>query len=81
MTTAILSSEGQITIPVSVRNDLQVHAGDLVEFIKIAPGRYEVVVANRSIKQLKGMFGKPVKTVSIGDMNAATGRLRGNPDF
>ena len=30
MTTATISSKGQITIPVNVRNDLQVDAGDRV---------------------------------------------------
>ena len=44
MSTATLTSKGQITIPVGVRNDLKVDAGDRVEFIQIAPGRYEFVV-------------------------------------
>lgn len=71
MTTATLTSKGQITIPVDVRNDLKVDAGDRVEFVLIAPGRYEFVVATRDVKELKGMFGKPKKTVSIEAMNVA----------
>lgn len=71
MTTATLTSKGQITIPVEVRHELQVDTGDRVEFIQIAPGRYEFVAANRSITELKGMFGKPAKRVSIDDMNRA----------
>ncbi len=71
MTTATLTSKGQITIPVEVRHELQVDTGDRVEFIQIAPGRYEFVAANRSITELKGMFGKPAKPVSIDDMNRA----------
>ncbi len=74
MTTATLTSKGQITIPVSVRNDLQVAAGDRVEFIQISPGRYEFVAANRSVKELKGMFGKPARSISIDEMNAAIAR-------
>jgi AbrB family looped-hinge helix DNA binding protein len=74
MTTATITSKGQITIPVSVRNDLKVDAGDRVEFIQIAPGRYEFVAATHSISELKGMFGKPAKTVSIEDMNQAIAR-------
>lgn len=74
MTTATITSKGQITIPVSVRNDLKVDAGDRVEFIQIAPGRYEFVAATHSISELKGMFGKPAKTVSVGDMNQAIAR-------
>jgi antitoxin PrlF len=71
MTTATLTSKGQITIPADVRNALKVDAGDRVEFVQIAPDRFEFVAANRSITELKGMFGKSGKTVSIDDMNKA----------
>ena len=71
MATATLTSKGQITIPVGVRNDLKVETGDRVEFIQIAPGRYEFVAVTHSINELKGMFGKPAKTVSVEDMNNA----------
>ncbi len=71
MTTATLTSKGQITIPVNVRNDLKVDAGDRVEFVQIAPGRYEFVAATRNVTELKGMFGKAKKTVSIKAMNRA----------
>ena len=69
MSTAILTSKGQITIPIGVRNDLKIDAGDRVEFIQITHGRYEFVAVTHTVKELKGMFGKPAKTVSIEDMN------------
>jgi antitoxin PrlF len=71
MTTAMLTSKGQITIPANVRHDLKVDAGDRVEFILIAPGRYEFVAATQSVTELKGMFGKPTKKISIDDMKKA----------
>ena len=71
MTTATLTSKGQITIPSAVRHDLKVDAGDRVEFIQIEPGRYEFVAATQNVTALKGMFGKPTKSVSIDDMNRA----------
>lgn len=74
MTTATLTSKGQITIPASVRNDLQVAAGDRVEFVLVAPGRYEFVAAHRDVSELKGMFGVARKAVSIEEMNAAIAR-------
>ena len=74
MTTATLTSKGQITIPANVRHDLKVDAGDRVEFILIAPGRYEFVAATQSVTELKGMFGKPTKKISIDDMNKAIAR-------
>ena len=74
MPTTTLTSKGQITIPIDVRNRMNVNTGDRVEFIEIGPGRYELVAATRSVRELKGMFGKPSKKVSIDDMNKAIGR-------
>ncbi len=71
MVTATLTSKGQITIPAEVREALRVEAGDRVEFIEVAPGRYEFIAATQPVTALKGMFGKPRKAVSIDDMNMA----------
>jgi AbrB family looped-hinge helix DNA binding protein len=69
MSTATVTSKGQITIPADVRQALQVEAGDRVEFLEVEPGRFEVVAATRSVTELKGMFGRAGKTVSIEEMN------------
>ncbi len=69
MTTATLTSKGQITIPADVRRALNVQTGDRVEFVQIEPGRFEILAATRSVRELKGMFGKAVRTVSIEEMN------------
>lgn len=74
MTTATLTTKGQITIPAEVRKDLKVDAGDRVEFVRIAPGRYEFVAATQEVTALKGMFGPVNKTVSIETMNADIAR-------
>lgn len=71
MTTATISSKGQITIPADIRRALHVDTGDRVEFVEVAPGRYEFVAATRSVTELKGMFGKATRTVSIEEMNRA----------
>ena len=71
MTSATVTSKGQITIPARIRDALHVSAGDRVEFVEVEPGRFEFIAATRSVTDLKGMFGKPVKTVSIEEMNAA----------
>lgn len=71
MTTASVTSKGQITIPAAVREAMQVRTGDRVEFVEIEPGRYEFIAATRSVTALKGMFGRPRKSVSIVQMNAA----------
>ena len=69
MTSATVSSKGQITIPANVRQSLQVVAGDRVEFVEVEPGRFEFFAATRSVRELKGMFGKARKSVSIDEMN------------
>jgi len=66
-----LTTKGQITIPVDVRRALNVEAGDRVEFVQMEPGRFEVVATTRSVRELKGRFGKPQRTVTIEEMNAA----------
>ena len=70
MSTATVSSRGRITIPAEVRHALQLTAGDRVEFIEVAPGRYEFTAATRSVRGLKGTFGKCIAdAVSIEEMN------------
>ena len=70
MTSATITSKGQITIPARIREALHVSAGDRVEFVEVEPGRFEFIAATRSVTDLKGMFGKAKKIVSIEDMNA-----------
>lgn len=76
MTTATVTSKGQITIPADVRRSLNVEAGDRIEFVEVEPGRFEVIAATRSVRELKGLFGKPRRVVSIDEMNAVI-RARG----
>lgn len=71
MTTATLTSKGQITIPRAVRERLDVEAGDRVEFVEVGPGRFEIVAASGSVRDLKGMFGPARRVVSLDEMNEA----------
>ena len=48
MTTATVTSKGQITIPADVRRTLGVQTGDRVEFVEVQPGRFELVAATRT---------------------------------
>lgn len=71
MTVAMLTSKGQITIPVSVRKALRVDAGDRIEFVEIGPGRFEMMAATLPVTALKGLVGARAAPVSIEAMNAA----------
>ncbi len=75
MSTATLTSKGQITIPAQVRAELGVNTGDRIEFIEIGEGQFAIVAATRSVKELDGMFRDRVrKPVSIDEMNATIAR-------
>lgn len=69
MPTATVTSKGQITLPAGVRRALRLEAGDRVEFVEVGPGRFEVVPVTASVRDVKGMFGKPPRIVSIDEMN------------
>ncbi len=71
MIVAKVTSKGQITIPLQVRQVMHLGTGDGVEFIATNDGRFELALATQSVQALKGMFGKPPSPVSIEDMNHA----------
>ena len=72
MAAAILTSKGQITIPVQVRTELGVDAGDRIEFVRVGKGEFNIIAATRSVRELSGMlYRKGRKPVSIDEMNAA----------
>lgn len=71
MATATLTSKGQVTIPAAVRSALGVDAGDRLEFIQVAPGRFELVAATEAVTALKGLVRRPATPVSVDAMNAA----------
>ena len=77
MSTATLTSKGQITIPVVVRNGLGIETGDRVEFIEVGAGRYEVVAATLPPTALRGLVPKPSHAVGVVEMNETIRRRAG----
>ena len=77
MTTATLTSKGQITIPALVRAELNVGPGDRVEFVKISDNRFEIVAATKDITQIRGVINAN-HPVSIDEMNAAIRKKASN---
>jgi len=72
MAAATINSKGQVTIPLEVRNQLGLVAGDRIEFsFNESTGRYERYPVTRSLASLKGIVKNPAKAVSIEDMNRA----------
>ena len=71
MSTATVTSKGQITIPLPVRAALNLDAGSRVEFVEFTKGQFTIVPATNAVQALKGILKKPAKPVSIEDMNEA----------
>ncbi|HIJ61118.1 MAG TPA: AbrB/MazE/SpoVT family DNA-binding domain-containing protein [Rhodospirillaceae bacterium] len=70
MAVAVLTSKGQVTIPVSVRTALGLGTGDRIEFVETENGQFAVMAATKSVKSLKGII-PATRSVSIEEMNAA----------
>ena len=74
MTTATLTSKGQITIPQTVRQKLGINTGDRIEFVELAGGEFAIKPAVDDVRLLKGMLRKPTQVVSVADMRKAIRR-------
>jgi antitoxin PrlF len=72
MSTAVVNSKGQVTIPAAVRASLGLEAGNRVEFVETEKGKFAIVAATNSVQALKGMLRKPAVSVSANQMNATT---------
>jgi AbrB family looped-hinge helix DNA binding protein len=61
-----ITSRGRITIPSRIRTALRLRAGDRVEFVEMEKGQFVMIAANRSVRELNGLFydkrRKPVQS-------------------
>jgi antitoxin PrlF len=71
MTSATVGADGALAIPTDVLEALRVREGDRIEFVLLGEGQCLLIPLNRSVTELRGMFGKPAQPVSIDEMNKA----------
>lgn len=69
MATAALTSKGQITIPIEVRKELGLKAGDRVAFIKGENGEFILRPKKGSIMDMAGILQWKGEPVTIEEMN------------
>lgn len=69
-----LSSKGQITIPVGIRNDLRLNVGDRIDFVLFDNGRVELVPKKRHVTTLRGIVHHSGKPITLAQMDAAIAR-------
>jgi len=70
MTSATVTSKGQVTIPAEVRARLGLRPGSQLTFVPTADG-YEIHPQAASIRDLKGAVPRPDQPVSVEEMNEA----------
>ena len=66
-----VSSKGQVTIPIVVRQAMGLGAGSRVEFVQNERGEFTMIAMNRSIRELKGCAPALGRFVSVEEMNEA----------
>lgn len=71
MTTATMTSKGQVTIPAEIRQRMGLGTGDRIEFVELDGGEFAIRPAIDDVRSLKGLLRKPADKVSVDDMNAA----------
>lgn len=79
MTTATLSSKGQLVIPKAVRDRLRLHAGDTLDFLVQESGDVLIRPAVEDVRSLKGsLYKHGRKPVSLAAMRQAIRRRGGS---
>jgi antitoxin PrlF len=71
MPSAIVTSKGQITIPIEVRKALKIRPGVRINFYETYPGHYSFIAKTGSIRDLKGILPKLGYVPTIEEMNQA----------
>jgi AbrB family looped-hinge helix DNA binding protein len=71
MSTATMTSKGQITIPVNVRKALGLKPGVRIDFYEIEDGEYAFRPKNGSIMEMRGCIPKLDHALTIEEMNQA----------
>lgn len=68
MGTSTVTSKGQITIPVEIRNALNIQVGDILEFLVDQDGKIKLYPQTKDIQDLKNLLPAPKKKVTIEKM-------------
>ena len=74
MSTATITSKGQVTIPVDVRRSMHLETGDRVEFRVRDDGVVELIAAHEDVRALFGILKPKVRGVTVEQMNEAIRR-------
>lgn len=72
MTSAKLTSKGQVTIPKEIRDYLKLDAGSKVDFVIDSDGQVKVIPLNVPSQALSGILNRPgIRAATIQEMEEA----------
>ena len=72
MPTAVITVKGQTTIPKKIRNHLNLHPGDQIDFVIGENGKVVLEPATLDVKELEGILHRPgMKAVPVDEMKEA----------
>lgn len=72
MPVSLITSKGQTTVPKEIRDYLNLHPGDKVDFVIVENGKVILEPATLDVKELNGILYSPIrKAVSIKEMEKA----------
>ncbi len=77
MATSTVTSKGQTTIPLPIRDFLKIGAGDRLEYFPQADGKVVLVPATVDVRELEGILPKPKKPVTLEAMEKAIRKRAG----
>ncbi|MGC1247325.1 MAG: AbrB/MazE/SpoVT family DNA-binding domain-containing protein [Spirulinaceae cyanobacterium] len=79
MLNSIVSSKGEITIPLEIRNHLKIQAGSKVTFIIDEKGRVKLLPLNIPVEALSGKLHRPgIKAATTEEMDLGIARSIAN---
>lgn len=73
MTTATVTSKGQVTIPAEIRRKLRLHAGSKIDFIENKAGEMVIRLKNGDIRELYGFLKYDGVPLTIEQMDEVIG--------
>lgn len=65
MSTATVTSSGQITIPHEIRSALGIGPGSTIQFTRVAEKTYEITVLSGSVRDLKGALSSSDRGLTL----------------
>ncbi len=80
MMSSTLTIKGQTTVPAVIRKALNLHAGDMIEYVINKDGTVTMILSTVEVSELYGLLPKSKKQISIEEMNKVINKRRGKSD-